>query len=100
MALITPQLLSTAAFDATQDHAFVFIVTGGDQVVASRLIVKNKGTLEEVYNQQIQSRLIMPPGKHLRHLRPSSFIAIRRRLWSSAICRLAMLLQTAALHLR
>ena len=55
MALITPQLLSTAAFDATQDHAFVFIVTGGDQVVASRLIVKNNVTLEEVYNQQIQS---------------------------------------------
>lgn len=55
MALITPQLLSTAAFDATEPHTFRFVVTGGDQVVANRLIIKNNETSEEIYNQQVAS---------------------------------------------
>lgn len=55
MALVTPQLLATTAFDATQAHVFSFVVSGGDQVVANRLIIKNNTTLEEVYNQQVQT---------------------------------------------
>lgn len=53
MALVTPQLLSVAAFDATQAHTFTFAVVGGDQVVANKLTIKNNTTLEEVYSQKV-----------------------------------------------
>lgn len=51
MALLTPTLLSTVAFDATYNHTFIFSVTGGDQVVANRLqIMLNDGTDTLVYD--------------------------------------------------
>lgn len=53
MALVTPILYPVAAFDATQAYTFRFSVSGGDQVAANRLIIKNNDTLVEVYNQQI-----------------------------------------------
>lgn len=53
MALTTPQLLSTAAFDASEAHVFRFNVVGGDQVVKNQLIIKNNETLEVVYNREI-----------------------------------------------
>lgn len=53
MALSTPILYTISAFDATTSHTFTFSVTGGDQVVANRLIIKENDTLTEVYNQQV-----------------------------------------------
>lgn len=53
MALTTPILYNVPAFDATQAYTFSFIVSGGDQVTANRLIIKNNDTLAEVYNQQV-----------------------------------------------
>lgn len=56
MALITPQLYSIAAFDATLSHMIYFTVSGGDQVVANRLLIKtNDNNLTTVYNQVVES---------------------------------------------
>ena len=55
MALSTPLLYSIAAFDATSSHTISFTVSGGDQVVANRLLIKKNSDLSVVYNQVIQS---------------------------------------------
>lgn len=55
MALTTPVLYSVPAFDATSEHTFTFLVQGGDQVVANRLIISDNETLVEVYNQKVSS---------------------------------------------
>lgn len=53
--LVTPILLNVPAFDAQYEYTFRFQVNGGDQSTANRLIIKNNTTLEEVYNQQVQT---------------------------------------------
>lgn len=55
MALSTPQLLTTAAFDANKEKTFEFTVTGGDQVTANKLVIRDNGTLTEVYSKKIES---------------------------------------------
>ena len=55
MALSTPLLYPIPAFDATFDNTISFTVSGGDQVVANRLIIKNNNTLQTVYNEVIES---------------------------------------------
>lgn len=53
MALTTPILLSIPAFDATSQQIFTFTVSGGDQVVANRLIIRNATTFAKVYDQKV-----------------------------------------------
>lgn len=56
MAMITPICSPIAAFDATSAYTFYFTSSGGDQVVANRLvIVTNDTTQSIVYNQQVTS---------------------------------------------
>ena len=55
MALTRPTLLSTAAFDATQQHIFVFNVVGGSQVVANKLVIRNNVTNQIVYTEKQES---------------------------------------------
>lgn len=55
MALSTPLLYSIPAFDATSSHMISFTVSGGDQVVANRLLIKKNSDLSIVYNQVLQS---------------------------------------------
>lgn len=49
MALTRPTLISTVAFDATQQHTFTFNVVGGSQVVANQLVIRNNVSNEIVY---------------------------------------------------
>ena len=55
MALTRPILLNVNAFDAANAQSFQFVVQGGDQVAANRLIVQRQDTQQVVYNQKIQS---------------------------------------------
>lgn len=55
MALIKPIMLSVTAFDATKEHTFSFTSTGGDQVVANQLTIKNQETNKIVYQYKITS---------------------------------------------
>ena len=55
MSLSTPSLYNIPAFDATNDNAVYFNVSGGDQVVANRLIVKLNSTLQTIYNDVAES---------------------------------------------
>ena len=55
MALSTPSLYPIAAFDATTNHTISFAVSGGDQVVANRLLIKTNSDLSTVYNQVVES---------------------------------------------
>ena len=55
MALSTPSLYPIAAFDATSAHTVLFTVSGGDQVVANRLLIKKNSDLSIVYNQTVES---------------------------------------------
>ena len=55
MALSTPLLPTIAAFDASFSHTITFIVQGGDQVVANRLLIKRNDNLSIVYNNVIES---------------------------------------------
>ena len=55
MALSTPVLYSIPAFDATSSYIVTFTVTGGDQVVANRLIIKKNSTLQTIYDNVIES---------------------------------------------
>ena len=52
MALTRPTLISTAAFDATQQHTFTFNVVGGSQVVANQLVIRNNVTNDIVYSEK------------------------------------------------
>lgn len=52
MALTRPTLISTAAFDATQQHTFTFNVVGGSQVVANQLVIRNNVTNDIVYTEK------------------------------------------------
>ena len=51
MALTTPILLSTVAFDATQAHTFTFNSVGGDQVVSNTLTIRLNSDNSTVYSQ-------------------------------------------------
>lgn len=55
MALSTPLLYSIAAFDSQSPHMVSFTVSGGDQVVANRLLIKKNNNLSIVYNQVVQT---------------------------------------------
>lgn len=56
MALSTPSLYTIPAFDATLDYTVTFSVSGGDQVVANRLIVyRNNDITTPVYNNVVES---------------------------------------------
>lgn len=55
MALTRPTLISTAAFDATQQHTFTFNVVGGSQVVANQLVIRNNVTNDIVYTKKQES---------------------------------------------
>lgn len=55
MALTRPTLISTAAFDATQQHIFTFNVVGGSQVVANQLVIRNNVTNDIVYTKKQES---------------------------------------------
>lgn len=51
MALTRPTLLATSAFDATESHTLYFTVSSGsDQVVATRLVVRNNTSNAIVYD--------------------------------------------------
>lgn len=50
MALTTPILHTTAAFDATEPHTFTFYVRGGDTVTANQLTIKNNVSLAQIYS--------------------------------------------------
>lgn len=53
MALTRPTLLQTAAFDATQEHIFQFVVQGtGSQVVANKLTIRDQETNQIVYTEK------------------------------------------------
>lgn len=56
MALTQPILNPIPAFDATKDYVLSFVVIGGNQVVANRLVIQNNETGEEVYSN-IESTL-------------------------------------------
>ena len=55
MALTTPILQNVAAFDASIAQTFSFIVVGGDQVTANRLLIQNNATLATVYDGSVTS---------------------------------------------
>lgn len=48
--LTQPILNPIAAFDATQDHTITFVVIGGAQVVANKLIIQDNQTGSEIYS--------------------------------------------------
>lgn len=53
MAMVRPILIGVPAWNATQEFIFSFSVgTGGNQVVANRLIIRDNITNEIVYNQK------------------------------------------------
>ena len=52
MALTRPTLLAMAAFDATKEQIFSFVVTGTSaQIVANQLIIRNNDTNDIVYQE-------------------------------------------------
>lgn len=55
MALTTPIMNPTAAFDASNAKSLTFNVIGGNQVVKNRLVVKNNTTNVSVYDNTITS---------------------------------------------
>lgn len=53
MAMVRPVLIGVSAWDATQNFTFAFsVASGGNQVVANRLIIRDNVTNEIVYNQK------------------------------------------------
>lgn len=53
MAMVRPVLIGVSAWDATQNFTFSFnVASGGNQVVANRLIIRDNITNEIVYNQK------------------------------------------------
>lgn len=63
--LTQPILNQIAAFDATKEHILTFVVIGGVQVVANKLVIQDNETGEEVYNN-IESTL------RLEHVIPAN----------------------------
>lgn len=56
MALTRPTLLSMAAFDATKQQIFNFVVTGTSaQIVANQLTIRNNDTNDIVYQEKQES---------------------------------------------
>lgn len=56
MALTRPTLLAMAAFDATKEQIFNFVVTGTSaQIVANQLIIRNNDTNDIVYQEKQES---------------------------------------------
>ena len=55
MALITPNGIPIAAFDATQEQVFKFVVSGGDQVVGNILTIMDNTNNTQEYQHQIAS---------------------------------------------
>ena len=53
MAVTTPSLRTTAAFDAKDAHTFTFTSIGGNQIVANRLIIKDAASGTVVYDRQV-----------------------------------------------
>lgn len=53
MAMVRPVLIGVSAWDATQNFTFTFsVASGGNQVVANRLIIRDNVSNEIVYNQK------------------------------------------------
>lgn len=51
--LVRPTMVSTPAFDATQEHTFTFVVQGSTaQITANRLTIRNQDTNDIVYQEQ------------------------------------------------
>lgn len=55
MALITPILRETAAFDANESHDFVFNVVGGTQVVRNRILIRNNVDNSIVFDDTVDT---------------------------------------------
>lgn len=56
MALTRPTLLAMAAFDATKEQIFSFVVTGTSaQIVANQLTIRNNDTNDIVYQEKQES---------------------------------------------
>ena len=54
--LTKPTLISTPAFDATQEHTFTFAIYGSSpQIVANKLVIRNQTTNEIVYTEKQES---------------------------------------------
>lgn len=53
MALVKPVNINTVAFDATTAHTFYFTSSGGTQVVANRLTIRNNTTNAIVYQNKL-----------------------------------------------
>ena len=52
MSLTKPILLTTVAFDATNEHTFIFNAIGGSQVVKNKLVIRNNETNDIVYSEE------------------------------------------------
>lgn len=55
MAMVTPIVSQVNAFDATNSHNFTFIVSGGNQVVKNKIIIRNNSTNAVVYQNTVTS---------------------------------------------
>lgn len=65
MALQKPIINSVAAFDATSQHIFNFVVNGGDEVASNRLVIK-LGSTNEILYDETQTTLL------LQHILPAN----------------------------